>query len=73
MGIRGVMYRLPIRNRDITAPMASITAAAFKKLSAFDKRAKLIGADIWPVEAIGEGDNKELPHDCRAPSLRRDG
>ena len=40
--------------------MASITAAAFKKLSAFDKRAKLIGADIWPIEAIGEGDNKEL-------------
>ena len=40
--------------------MASITAAAFKKLSAFDKRAKLIGADIWPIEAIGEGDDKEL-------------
>ena len=40
--------------------MASITAAAFKKLSAFDKRAKLIGVDIWLIEAIGEGDNKEL-------------
>ena len=40
--------------------MALITAAAFKKLLAFDKRAKLIGADIWPIEAIGEGDNKEL-------------
>ena len=59
-GIRGAMYRLPIRNRNINAPMASITAAAFKKLSAFDKRAKLIGADIRPIEAIGEGDNKEL-------------
>ena len=45
---------------DIAALMASITAAAFKKLSAFDKRAKLIGADIWPIEAIGEGDDKEL-------------
>ena len=40
--------------------MPSVTAADFKKLSAANKRQQLNGADIWPVETVARGKDKEI-------------